>query len=84
MTVELTIQVPDMLGRQLQQFQDRLPEVLERGLCELLAETEAIQDERTIIELLASQPAPEQVLALRPSTEQEERFLGPEGTPGSE
>ena len=84
MTVELTIQVPDMLGRQLQQFQDRLPEVLERGLRELLAETVVIQDERTIIEVLASQPAPEQVLALRHSTEREERFLGPEGTPGSE
>ncbi len=73
MTVELRIQVPDVLGRQLQQVQDRLPEVLERGLRELLAETEAIQDERTIIEVLASQPAPEQILALRPSAELQAR-----------
>ena len=73
MTVELTIQVPEMLGRQLQQVQDRLPEVLERGLRELLAETEAIQDQRTITEVLARQPAPEQVLALRSSAELQAR-----------
>ena len=48
-------------------------EVLERGLRELLAETEAIQDERTMIAVLASPPAPEQVLALRPSAELQAR-----------
>ncbi len=37
MTIEITIQVPDTLGRQLQQLQGRLPEVLERGLREILA-----------------------------------------------
>ena len=29
MTIEITIQVPDTLGHQLQQIQERLPEVLE-------------------------------------------------------
>ncbi|MFN8484898.1 MAG: hypothetical protein U0768_17830 [Anaerolineae bacterium] len=66
--MEITVQVPDKLGRELQQVQDRLPEVLERGLREVLAETTPqFQDEQTIISVLASQPTPEQVLALHPS-----------------
>jgi len=74
MTVEITIEVPDTLGRQLQQVQDRLPEVLERGLRETLADPlDAVHDEHTIIEVLTSQPTPEQVLALRPSTELQAR-----------
>ena len=39
MTVEITIEISDALNRQLQQVQDRLPEVLERGLREVLGET---------------------------------------------
>lgn len=74
MTVEITIQVPDTLGELLQQVQDRLPEVLERGLREVLADTAgATQDERTIIEVLTSQPTSEQILALRPSPELQAR-----------
>lgn len=72
--MEITLQVPDKLGHELQRVQDRLPAVLERGLREVLAETRpTIQDERTIIEVLASQPAPEQVLELRPSAELQQR-----------
>ena len=68
--MEITIQVPDRLGQALQRFQDRLPEVVERGLRELLAESQAkFQDETQIMELLVSQPTPEQVLALQPSPE---------------
>ncbi len=74
MTVELTIQVPDSLSKDLQHLEDRLPEILERGLRELLAEApETIQDERTIIEVLTSRPSPEQILALRPSLELQTR-----------
>ncbi len=72
--MEITIAVPDELGQQLQRFQDRLPEVLERGLRELLAESSGeFQDENAIIELLISQPTPEQVLAIRPSPELQAR-----------
>ena len=72
--MEITIKVPDELGEQLQQFQDRLPELLERGLRELLAESSGeTRDENAIIELLISQPAPEQVLGLRPSPELQAR-----------
>lgn len=75
MTIEITIQIPDTLGRQLKRFQDRLPEVLERGLREVMADrTDAFEDESTILALLASQPAPEQVLALHPTPELQERI----------
>ncbi len=74
MTIEITIQVPDTLGQQLQQLHDRLPEVLERGLRDVLAEeTGPPHDERAIIAILTSQPAPEQVLAIRPSSELQSR-----------
>jgi hypothetical protein len=74
MTIEITIRVPDTLGQQLQQLHDRLPEVLERGLRDVLAEeTGPPHDERTIIAILTSQPAPEQVLAIRPSSELQSR-----------
>jgi len=58
----------------LRPFQERLPEVLERGLREvLLEETKGFKDEHTIIELLTSQPTPEQVLDIRPSPELQAR-----------
>jgi hypothetical protein len=76
MTVEITIEISDTLSKQLQQVQDRLPEVLERGLREVLAETpyHPIQDERAIIDVLTSQPTPEQVMALQPSPELQARI----------
>lgn len=72
MTVQITIEVPDRLGKQLRRFQDRLPEALERGIRELELgneEPENFQDESKIVELLVSQPSPEQVLGIRPSPE---------------
>ena len=74
MAMEITIEVPEALGRQLQPFRERLPEVLERGLRELLAERSSdFQDENAIMELLTSRPSPEQVLAIRPSPELQAR-----------
>jgi len=68
MTMQITIEVPDTLGRQLQNFRERWPEILERGLRELSAEKAVeFEDENVILELLASRPTPEQVLALRSS-----------------
>lgn len=73
--MEITIQIPDTLGRKLQPFRDRLSEILERGLQEVLGEKDAIefQDEAGIMALLASQPTPEKVLAIRPSSELQTR-----------
>jgi len=68
MTVEITIQVPEILGQQLQRVRERLPEIMERGLREVLSESSKdFQDESAIMELLTSQPSPEQVLSIRPS-----------------
>jgi hypothetical protein len=73
--MQITIEVPDRLGEQLQKLGDRLPEALvriasdvaDRALQELTpTENIAYQDDRQIVELLASQPSPEVVLAIRP------------------
>jgi hypothetical protein len=70
MTMQIIIEVPERLKKQLRRFQDRLPEVLERGVQEMLGEqSDSFQDERAIMELLTSQPAPEEVIAIRPSPE---------------
>jgi hypothetical protein len=74
MTMEITIQVPETIGQQLQAWRQRLPEIVERGLREVLAEESShFQDENTIIKLLTSHPAPEQVIAIRPSPELQAR-----------
>lgn len=76
MTVQITIEVPDSLSKQLRRFQDRLPEALERGIRELelvSTEPEGYQDESKILELLVSQPSPEQVLGIRPSPQLQAR-----------
>jgi hypothetical protein len=66
--MQITIEVPDRLGEQLQQLGDRLPEALDLVLQGLTStETTGDRDERQIIELLASQPSPEEVLAIHPS-----------------
>jgi hypothetical protein len=74
--MQITIEVPDRIGEQLQQLGDRLPEALDRAIQELTTtKTISYQDdspgetlhERQIVELLASQPSPEVVLAIRPT-----------------
>ncbi|MBD2579110.1 hypothetical protein [Oscillatoria sp. FACHB-1406] len=66
--MQITLEVPDCIGEKLKQLGDRLPEVLERAIAELPAsETAAYHNELEILELLASQPSPEAILALRPA-----------------
>jgi hypothetical protein len=66
--MQITIEVPDRLGEQLQQLGDRLPEALDRIIQELNPSTTiSYQDDRQIVELLASQPTPEVILAIRPT-----------------
>ena len=54
---------------------DRLPEALDRALQEL-SPTEIIpyQDDHQIVELLASQPSPETILAIRPTPSMQARI----------
>lgn len=66
--MEITLQVPEPLGEALQRRQSQLIEILERGLESLtLEETISYSDETSILEILASRPEPEQVLAMQPS-----------------
>lgn len=72
--MEITVEVPDVIADQVLRFRDRLPEALERGLREIAFEDAAVfDDERAIMQVLASQPAPEQILALRASPELQAR-----------
>ena len=73
--MQITLEVSDLLGEKLQQLGDRLPEALDRLLWELNpAETKIHQDDRQIVELLASQPSPEVILAIRPTLELQGRM----------
>jgi hypothetical protein len=66
--MQIILEVPDRLGEQLHALGDRLPEALDRALQELTSpETITYQDDRQIVELLASQPTPEVILAIRPT-----------------
>jgi hypothetical protein len=68
---QITIDISDDLAQRLHQFQAQLPQVLELGLQELANQQRSgnFLDEQDIILLLASQPTPEQILAIRPSPE---------------
>jgi hypothetical protein len=68
---QITIDIPDDLAHRLQQFQAQLPQLLELGLQEWQSQQRSANflDEQDIILLLASQPTPEQILAIRPSPE---------------
>lgn len=71
----ITIEVPEKLGRQLRAYEDRLPELLELGLREVESPlANGPQDAEAIIGLLASRPGPEQILAIRPSSDMVARF----------
>lgn len=69
---KITIDIPDDLAQRLQQFQAQLPQVLELGLQELETQQRSanfLDEQDIILLLLASQPTPEQILAIRPSPE---------------
>ncbi len=69
--VELTIQVPDELAARLQPVRDRLAEILELGLREMVPAQYGLYNE--IIEFLASGPSPQDIIAFRPSKEAQAR-----------
>lgn len=75
MTIEIRLQIPDELGQELAPYEGQLVEILERGLHEIkTSESLVYQDESSILEVLASQPAPKNVLALKPSAALQARF----------
>ncbi|HBC43205.1 MAG TPA: hypothetical protein DCZ88_15305 [Pseudanabaena sp.] len=67
--MQIILEVPDRLGEKLQRLGDQLPETLDRLLQDIpTTETISYQDDRQIVELLASQPSPEAILAIRPTS----------------
>src|SRR5947199_3050556 len=64
----ITLKLPDELAQRLRNHQDRLPEILERGLRELNAEAQGrFEGAAEVLEFLAGLPCPEEILKLRPS-----------------
>src|SRR5690242_14097923 len=64
----ITLKLSDELAARLRGHEDRLPEILERGLRELNAEAQnGFEGAAEVLEILASLPTPEEILKLRPS-----------------
>jgi hypothetical protein len=66
--MQLTLQIPDDLAAELGPRAGRLPSILSLGLRELDAQGAAeFSGLAEVLEILASLPTPDQVMALRPS-----------------
>lgn len=66
MSIDITIRIPDDLGRQLEAYRDRLPELLERGLRDVQLEASPpLSDASQIVAMLNGQTTPQQVVAFR-------------------
>lgn len=70
----ITLDLPDDLAERLRSLADRLPRILELGLRQLDASSPGeFTGAAEVLEFLAGLPAPEEVLALRPSPALEAR-----------
>lgn len=64
----ITLQLPDELAERLRKHEEHLPEILELGLRELIAERQSgFEGATEVLEFLASLPSPREILSLRPS-----------------
>ena len=72
--MDLTLTIPDELATRLRAVEDRLPEILELGLREWLSTPPGYAGLNDVLETLARLPAPEEVLALRPSSGVQDRI----------
>lgn len=72
--MEITLTVPEHLVPRIRQVEQHLPQILELGIREWQGHTQdgfsGLQD---VLEVLATLPAPEEVLALRPTPALQER-----------
>jgi len=70
----VTVEIPRELAQRLQPLSDRLPDILEMGLRQWQAAGQpGFQGMAAILELLATLPSPEEILALRPSEALQQR-----------
>ncbi len=73
--MEITITVPEELAARLQPVKPHLPSILELGMREWNARQDSGFTGLThVLETLASLPTPEEILALRPAPELQERL----------
>ncbi|MCL4832217.1 MAG: hypothetical protein KJZ86_07235 [Caldilineaceae bacterium] len=71
----ITLDIPDELAVRLRSVEKRLPNILELGLRQFHAQSQAGFDGAAeVLELLASLPSPEAILAIRPSDAFQERI----------
>ena len=64
----VTVELPSDLAQRLQPLSDRLPDILEMGLRQWQAAGQhGFRGAAEILELLATLPSPEEILALHPS-----------------
>ena len=68
---KITLEIPDELSEQLTQLGERLPELLALSLQQPPLPARIY---RYILDFLASNPTPEQILAFRPTEEMQERL----------
>jgi len=66
--MQIKLEVPDELALRLSPLQDQLPQILELGLRQWNADTQAgFSGLAEVLEFLANLPSPEEILALKPS-----------------
>ncbi|WP_236146302.1 hypothetical protein [Leptolyngbya iicbica] len=66
--MQIRVDIPDDLALRLHSLQDKLPEILELGLREWTAQGQSgFSGLAEVLEVLASLPSAEEILALQPS-----------------
>lgn len=70
----ITLHIPDDLAERLRGREDQLAQILELGLREINTTPGGFAGTSDVLELLASLPAPEVILALRPSEQLQQRI----------
>ena len=70
--MQLTIEIPDELARQLETERARIADVIQRGLAQAISNDSAVAQE--VIEFLGRGPGPDEIIAFRPSKERGPAF----------
>jgi hypothetical protein len=71
----ITLHIPEELATRLRPVENQLPRILELGLRGLNAAAQSgYEGVAEVMEVLAGLPAPEEILALRPSADLQERI----------
>ncbi|MFI5458816.1 MAG: hypothetical protein ACHRXM_25590 [Isosphaerales bacterium] len=72
--MDLTLTIPDELATRLRSVEERLPEILELGLREWLSTPPDYAGLSDLLETLARLPSPQEVLAMRPAANLQNRI----------